>query len=196
MGGVVIVVSRPVHHAQHLRSSGFQEPPQQDQRQREEHDVQPSRVIPDDVRLDDLRRPLLRYQPSETENQFEDVGRARHCGVGDPKEQQSNSPAVISSIDVEDRQTIRSANRKAITPPKLMPPFHSTAARGTFPTEQTNDTMATRGPISGPTTFDHTGSAERKKACQNSLGTQAARAPAINKPSTRSTKMLAQSITK
>jgi len=59
-----------------------------------------------------------------------------------------------------------------------MPPFHSTAARGTFPTEQTNDTIATIGPIRGPTIFDPTGSAERKKACQNSFGTQAARAPA------------------
>ena len=83
-----------------------------------------------------------------------------------------------------------------MTPPKLIPPFHSTAARGTFPTEQTNDTMATTGPISGPTTFDHTGSAERKKARQNSLDTQAARAPAINRPSAMSIHVLAQSITK
>ena len=31
--------------------------------------------------------------------------------------------------------TIRSAKMKAITPPKLMPPFQKTAASGTFPIE-------------------------------------------------------------
>src|SRR5215472_17401217 len=35
--------------------------------------------------------------------------------------------------------TIRSAKMNAITPPKLIPPFHSTAASGTFPTEQTRE---------------------------------------------------------
>lgn len=39
---------------------------------------------------------------------------------------------------------------KVMTPPKLNPPFHSTAARGTFPMEQTNDTMEMMGPMSGP----------------------------------------------
>ena len=34
----------------------------------------------------------------------------------------------------------------AITPPKPIPPDHSTAASGTFPTEQTNVTIATSGP--------------------------------------------------
>ena len=33
---------------------------------------------------------------------------------------------------------IRSAKMNATTPPKLMPPFHSTAASGTLPIEQTN----------------------------------------------------------
>ena len=40
-----------------------------------------------------------------------------------------------------------------MTAPKLMPPFHSTAASGTFPTEHTKETIATIGPISGPTIF-------------------------------------------
>ena len=40
----------------------------------------------------------------------------------------------------------------AMTPPKLMPLFHSTAASGTFPTEQTNEMTATSGPTSGPQT--------------------------------------------
>src|SRR5437763_1191831 len=44
----------------------------------------------------------------------------------------------------------RSAKMKARTPPKLMPPFQSTAASGTFPIEQTKLTIATAGPISGP----------------------------------------------
>ena len=48
---------------------------------------------------------------------------------------------------------IRSAKMNAITPPKLMPPFHSTAASGTFPTEHTNDSTATSGPTSGPQNF-------------------------------------------
>ncbi len=45
---------------------------------------------------------------------------------------------------------MRSAKRKAMTPPKLMPPFQSTAASGTLPTEQTKESTATMGPISGP----------------------------------------------
>src|SRR6266496_2276724 len=44
---------------------------------------------------------------------------------------------------------IKSAKMKLITPPKLMPPFHSTAASGTFPIEQTKLKTETSGPISG-----------------------------------------------
>jgi hypothetical protein len=43
--------------------------------------------------------------------------------------------------------TIRSAKMKAITPAKLMPPLHSTAASGTLPTEQTKLRTAMTGPI-------------------------------------------------
>ena len=46
---------------------------------------------------------------------------------------------------------------KAITPPKLMPPFQSTAASGMLPTEQTNDSTATIGPTIGPQTVAATG---------------------------------------
>ena len=49
---------------------------------------------------------------------------------------------------------IRSAKMKLTTPPKLMPPFHSTAASGTLPIEQTKAATATSGPMSGPHTFD------------------------------------------
>jgi hypothetical protein len=45
---------------------------------------------------------------------------------------------------------MRSAKMNAITPPKLMPPFQSTAASGIFPTEQTNEMTATSGPTIGP----------------------------------------------
>ena len=41
---------------------------------------------------------------------------------------------------------IRSAKMNAITPPKLMPPFHSTAASGTFPIEQTKLSIAHQRP--------------------------------------------------
>ena len=45
---------------------------------------------------------------------------------------------------------IRSAKMKVSTPPKLMPPFQSTAASGTLPTEQTKLMIATSGAMSGP----------------------------------------------
>src|SRR6516162_8498906 len=77
-------------------------------------------------------------------------------------------------------RTIRSAKMKATTPPKLMPPFHSTAASGMLPTEQTKEITATSGPTTGPHNVARTGCSVRKKDCQNVLGTQAVRAPAIN----------------
>src|SRR5258707_15758648 len=90
---------------------------------------------------------------------------------------------------------IRSENRKATTPRKLIPPPHRTAARGTLPTEQTKEITATIGPINGPTTLDQTGSCDRNRLVQNADGTQAASAPAISRPPTISIHMLAQSIT-
>ena len=44
----------------------------------------------------------------------------------------------------------RSAKMKAITPAKLMPPLQSTAASGTFPTEQTKLITAISGPMKAP----------------------------------------------
>ena len=85
---------------------------------------------------------------------------------------------------------------KLTTPPKLMPPFHKTAASGTLPTEQTKLKMATSGPTSGPSIFASVGLLERKKACQNESGTQAAKAPAISNPTTISTQTETQSMTK
>src|ERR1700712_5119086 len=48
---------------------------------------------------------------------------------------------------------IRSAKMNATTPPKLIPPFHSTAASGTLPIEQTKLRMAMIGPTMGPQIF-------------------------------------------
>ncbi len=91
---------------------------------------------------------------------------------------------------------IRSAKMKASTPPKLMPPFQSTAASGTLPIEQTKLMIATSGPISGPQTFASVGWCSKKRPCQNESGTQAASAPAISRPPTMSRQTAAQSITK
>jgi hypothetical protein len=52
---------------------------------------------------------------------------------------------------------IKSAKMNAATPPKLIPPFHSTAASGTFPMEQTKLRIAMSGPISGPQTLAKVG---------------------------------------
>src|SRR5205823_1627680 len=92
--------------------------------------------------------------------------------------------------------TIRSAKMNAITPPKLMPLFHSTAASGTLPTEQTNEMTATSGPTSGPHNNANVGWRTKKNDFQNSLGTQAPSAPAISKPAATSRHTDAQSMMK
>src|SRR5450755_3266534 len=60
----------------------------------------------------------------------------------------------------------------AITPPKLMPPFQSTAASGIFPTEHTNAMTATSGPTIGPHSLARSRWSTRKNDCQNPAGTQ------------------------
>src|SRR5205809_7077655 len=82
---------------------------------------------------------------------------------------------------------IRSAKMKLITPPKLMPPFQSTAARGTLPTEQTKLSIEITGPMSGLQNSLSVGWSVRKNACHQLFGTQAASAPAMRNPSPRST---------
>ena len=82
------------------------------------------------------------------------------------------------------------------TPPKLIPPFHKTAASGTFPIEHTNETTATTGPINGPHIVARVGCDVRKKSCQKLSGTHAAIAPAIRRPSAMSRQIESQSITK
>ena len=90
---------------------------------------------------------------------------------------------------------IRSAKMNATTPPKLIPPFHSTTASGTFPIEHTNEMTATTGPISGPHTFAASGCPAKKNERQNESGTQAAIAPATRSPMTRSRMIAAHSMT-
>src|SRR6266568_2237232 len=90
---------------------------------------------------------------------------------------------------------IRSAKMKAITPPKLMPPFHSTAASGTLPIEHTKDDIDTNGPTRGPHSLASSGWWIKKKPCQKELGTQAAMAPAIRRPMTTSRRIAAHSMT-
>ena len=83
----------------------------------------------------------------------------------------------------------------AVTPPKLMPPFHRTSASGTFPIEHTKLTTATSGPTSGPHTPASNGWPDRKKCRQKESGTHAATAPATNSPIARSRRIAAHSIT-
>src|SRR3981081_382140 len=90
----------------------------------------------------------------------------------------------------------RSAKIKLTPPPKLMPPFQRTAARGTFPTEQTKLSIEIIGPISGLQNSFSVGLLVRKNACHQLFGTQAASAPAIKKPSPRSTYSAFRSIKK
>ena len=65
---------------------------------------------------------------------------------------------------------IRSAKMNATTPPKLIPPFHSTTASGTLPIEQTNERIATTGPISGPHSFAASGWPAKKNALPERVG--------------------------
>jgi hypothetical protein len=85
---------------------------------------------------------------------------------------------------------------KAITPPKLMPPFQRTAASGTFPIEQTKLMTATSGPTSGPHALANVSWSTKKNDSQKEFGPQAASAPAIRRPPTMSFQIAAQSMTK
>lgn len=86
-----------------------------------------------------------------------------------------------------------SAKMKATTPPKLMPPFHSAAASGTLPTEQTKLMMAMKGPMTAFSSDDQKPWPVRKSACQAELGTSAARKPATRKPIASSRRSMVRS---
>src|ERR1017187_1132363 len=91
---------------------------------------------------------------------------------------------------------IRSAKMNAITPPKLIPPFQSTAASGTLPIEQTKLSSEMTGPMTGPHSSAASGWPARNRCCQNVAGTHAATAPAISSPMTTSRMTAAHSMTK
>src|SRR5919206_5301083 len=81
----------------------------------------------------------------------------------------------------------------AITPENEMPPAHKTAASGTLPTEQTNESAATTGPN---TTFSSrrgtVGASVTNKPLKNDIGSSAMN-PAITKPAPISFQSIAQS---
>src|SRR5437660_10103802 len=85
---------------------------------------------------------------------------------------------------------------KAITPPKLMPPFQSTAASGMLPTEQTNEITATIGPRIGPQNDATTGCETRKNSIQKCFGTKAANEHEMSRPTEIYIHTTSQSITK
>ncbi len=83
---------------------------------------------------------------------------------------------------------------KAMTPPKLIPPFHSTKASGTLPIEQTE--LGTQMTWLITNRLAASGWPVRNRCCQNHLVLQAPTAPAISRPSTMSRSTAAHSITK
>src|SRR5436853_5790558 len=82
---------------------------------------------------------------------------------------------------------------KAITPENEMPPAHSTAASGTFPTEQTNASAATTGPS---TTFSASlqplDASVMNKPLKNDIGSSAMK-PAMRNPAAISRQSISQS---
>ena len=84
----------------------------------------------------------------------------------------------------------------AITPANEIPPAQSTAARGTLPTEHTNESTATIGPIN---TFSSSCPvppvSERKSPLKKSIGSSATK-PAIRKPAPISFQSISQSLRK
>ena len=92
---------------------------------------------------------------------------------------------------------IRSAKMNATTPPKLIPPFHSTAASGTLPIEQTKLSIDDDRPDERPPELGSQRVVGEEQVLPERLsGTQAPTAPAISSPMTMSRRTAAHSITK
>ena len=75
-----------------------------------------------------------------------------------------------------------SAKMKATTPPKLMPPFHSAAASGTLPTEQTKLMTATKGPTTTFSRLVQKPWPRTNTSAQTCPGTRTERNPAMTNP--------------
>src|SRR5258707_8726635 len=185
-----------VHHAQHRGTARFQDPPNQQACESEKRDVEPGRVVPCDGGLNHARVALCRDETKSPEYQFDDQRGTRHRRIEGDKQEAGHLQSVIFAVDVQDRENNQIGEDECDHPPKLMPPFQSTAASGIFPTGHTNEMTATSGPTSGPHSLARSGWSTRKKDCQNSEGTQAASAPAMIRPPTISSHTEAQSITK
>ena len=78
-----------------------------------------------------------------------------------------------------------------------MPPFHSTAASGTLPIEQTKLATATTGPMSGPHSFGQQRVVDQEQRLpEASRAPTRAIAPAMSRPMTMSRRTAAHSMTK
>ena len=81
----------------------------------------------------------------------------------------------------------------AITPENEIPPAQSTAASGTFPTEQTNERTATIGPtITFSISLTGSGASVTKRSLKNDIGSSAMN-PAMRKPALISFQSICQS---
>src|SRR3954469_23167853 len=89
---------------------------------------------------------------------------------------------------------MRSANTKAITPPKLMPPDHRAAASGTLPIEQTKLMTARKGPSSTFSSDDQNPCPVANNERHHDMGTSASAKPATTKPMTSSRRSIARSL--
>jgi len=97
-----------------------------------------------------LGRPGVRDQARAGEQAVND-----QCGDDHRHEHQRDDAhgvcrAVVLAVDRDDREHDSGRRRmNAITPAKLMPPDHRTAASGMLPTEQTKLSAATKRPDDG-----------------------------------------------
>jgi len=136
-----------VHHSQHRQPACPDKAPDKYRRQREEDDVQHGRLVEVHPGHLDLRVGPCSRQPETLEEELDDQAGGGHRGVEADEQEAGHAPAVVLAVDVDDRQHDQ-VGEDASTPPKLIPPFHSTAASGTLPIEQTKLMIATSGPHS------------------------------------------------
>ena len=85
---------------------------------------------------------------------------------------------------------------KAITPPKLMPPFQSTAASGTLPIEQTKEMIATSGPTIGPQIFASGRVVDEEERCRQESRHPGGQRAGDEQAAAMSFQIAAQSMTK
>jgi hypothetical protein len=126
---------------------------------------------PRNRRIDDTQMPIRGHPVERGEERLDDVACGRHRTVNDETDLHRCLSAVILSVDQTDRNDDQVPKIKLTTPPRLIPPFHKTAASGTLPTEHTKLTTASKGPIIRPRMNGATGSRVKNTACNHWLGT-------------------------